>query len=110
MSVIDSGISAAVRAPAHIEIDALASVQAMQDEIAALQSEVAMLRKRDELVKLYMHRVDEELRLASRIQRDFLPKTLPEIGRVRFHTLFRPASYVSGDLYDVMRLDETHVG
>jgi sigma-B regulation protein RsbU (phosphoserine phosphatase) len=32
------------------------------------------------------------------------------VGRVRFHTLFRPAGYVSGDLYDVMRLDETHVG
>ncbi|HMO86471.1 MAG TPA: PP2C family protein-serine/threonine phosphatase, partial [Lacipirellulaceae bacterium] len=26
------------------------------------------------------------------------------------HTLFRPAGYVSGDLYDVMRLDETHIG
>jgi phosphoserine phosphatase RsbU/P len=39
-----------------------------------------------------------------------LPKELPKVGPVRFHTLFRPAGYVSGDLYDVMRLDETHVG
>jgi sigma-B regulation protein RsbU (phosphoserine phosphatase) len=29
---------------------------------------------------------------------------------VRFHSLFRPAGYVSGDLYDVMRLDEDHIG
>jgi sigma-B regulation protein RsbU (phosphoserine phosphatase) len=57
-----------------------------------------------------MHRLDEELRLAARIQQDFLPKFLPQVGRVHFHTLFRPAGYVSGDLFDVMRLDETHVG
>jgi sigma-B regulation protein RsbU (phosphoserine phosphatase) len=57
-----------------------------------------------------MQRLDEEMRLAARLQQDFLPKSLPQIGRVHFHTLFRPAGYVSGDLYDVMRLDEKHVG
>mgnify|MGYP003468259270 CR=1 FL=1 len=31
-------------------------------------------------------------------------------SNVRFQTLFRPAAHVSGDLYDVMRLDESHVG
>jgi sigma-B regulation protein RsbU (phosphoserine phosphatase) len=50
------------------------------------------------------------MRLAARLQQDFLPKALPQIGTVHFHTLFRPAGYVSGDLYDVMRLDEDHVG
>ena len=44
------------------------------------------------------------------MQQDFLPKTLPQIGRVHFHTLFRPAGYVSGDFYDVMRLDEKNIG
>jgi sigma-B regulation protein RsbU (phosphoserine phosphatase) len=69
-----------------------------------------MLRRRDETLRFYMHRVDEELRLAARIQQDFLPKILPQVGRVHFRTLFRPAGYVSGDLYDVMRLDEENVG
>lgn len=82
----------------------------LQDEIQGLHSELNMLRRRDETLRFFMHRLDEELRLAARIQQDFLPKTLPQIGRVHFHTLFRPAGYVSGDLYDVMRLDETHVG
>jgi phosphoserine phosphatase RsbU/P len=57
-----------------------------------------------------MQRLDEELRLAARLQQDFLPKELPQVGTVRFQALFRPAGYVSGDLYDVFRLDETHVG
>jgi sigma-B regulation protein RsbU (phosphoserine phosphatase) len=79
-------------------------------EIDALRSEVEALRSRDRTVHFHMQRLDDELRLAARLQQDFLPKSLPQIGSVRFHTLFRPAGYVSGDLYDVMRLDEKHVG
>jgi sigma-B regulation protein RsbU (phosphoserine phosphatase) len=85
-------------------------IESLQEEILSLQDEVNMLRRRDETLKYYMHRVDEELRLAARLQRDFLPRTLPEVGNVRFHVLFRPATYVSGDIYDVQRLDETNVG
>src|SRR2546421_2750153 len=85
-------------------------VQNLEKEISTLQGEVSLLRRRDEVLNSYMEKLGEELRLASRLQRDFLPKSLPEIGRVRFHTLFKPAHYVSGDLYDVMRLDEKHIG
>ncbi|MEZ0265746.1 MAG: PP2C family protein-serine/threonine phosphatase [Phycisphaerae bacterium] len=83
---------------------------ALQSEIDALSFEVNHLRRRDETLRFYMQRIDEELRLAARIQQDFLPKSLPQVGPVHFHSLFRPAGYVSGDLYDVMRLDEHHVG
>jgi sigma-B regulation protein RsbU (phosphoserine phosphatase) len=82
----------------------------LQGQIASLSSELEALRQRDETVRFYMQRLDEEMRLAARLQQDFLPKSLPQIGRVHFSTLFRPAGYVSGDLYDVMRLDEKHVG
>jgi serine phosphatase RsbU (regulator of sigma subunit) len=81
-----------------------------QEEIDSLRAEVNVLRRRDETLKFYMHRLDEELRLAARLQQDFLPKQLPQVGNVVFHTLYRPAGYVSGDLYDVMRLDERNVG
>ena len=82
----------------------------LQKEIIQLREEINLLRRRDETLNFYMHRMDEEMRLAARLQQDFLPKALPQIGTVHFHTLFRPAGYVSGDLYDVMRLDENHVG
>lgn len=55
-------------------------------------------------------RLDEELRLARRLQMDFLPRTLPEVGLARFAARLQPAGWVAGDFYDVFRLDETHVG
>jgi phosphoserine phosphatase RsbU/P len=103
-------MSLAQTSPA-LQIQTLDStLDGLQSEISQLQQEVDMLRRRDDALNLYMHRMDEEMRLAARLQRDFLPKKLPEVGPVRFHTLYRPAGFVSGDLYDVMRLDETHVG
>ena len=82
----------------------------IQKEMDNLKTEVNQLRRRDDTLKFYMMRLDEELRLAARLQLDFMPKELPQIGNIFFHVLFRPAGYVSGDLYDVIRLDETHVG
>jgi sigma-B regulation protein RsbU (phosphoserine phosphatase) len=84
-------------------------IEDVQTELNELRAELNGLRRRDETLNFYMQRLDEELRLAARIQQDFLPKTLPQVGDVHFHTLFRPAGYVSGDLYDVIRLDERHI-
>ncbi len=96
--------------PSAPEAALLQQVDAMEEEIEMLRTEVSTLRRRDETLNFYMRRLDEEMRLAARLQQDFLPKQLPQIGRLRCHSLFRPAGYVSGDLYDVMRLDEKHVG
>ncbi len=90
--------------------DALAQVDALRSEVESLTAELNLLRRKGETLNFHMSRIDEELRLAARLQQDFLPKTLPQVGRIHFHTLFRPAGYVSGDFYDVMRLDEKHVG
>ena len=84
-------------------------LDAVQNEIDSLKFEINHLRRRDETLKFYMTRLDEELRLAARLQQDFLPKQMPQVGPVHFHVLFRPAGYVSGDLYDMLRLDEKHV-
>lgn len=82
----------------------------LKSENATLRAEVHHLRRRDDTVNTAMTRIDEEMRLAAKLQRDFMPRTLPTLGRARFHSLFRPAGYVSGDLYNVARLDEKHVG
>src|SRR5688572_9036270 len=106
----DAPMPSLPRALPPMAVPVMQQLGELQDEIQNLHGEINQLRRRDETLRFYMHRLDEELRLAARIQQDFLPKMLPQVGPVHFHTLFRPAGYVSGDLYDVTRLDERHVG
>src|ERR1700722_13506486 len=96
--------------PISDPMDTLAQVQSLQNEVAVLNSELSLLRRDREMHDFHFSRLNEELRLAARLQQDFLPKTLPQLGPVHFHTLFLPAGYVSGDFYDSMRLDEKHIG
>jgi len=87
-----------------------ADIQSLQREVADLHAEIGQLRRKGDKLNFHLSRIDEELKLAARLQQDFLPKTLPQLGQIHFHTLFRPASHVSGDFYDVLRLDERHIG
>jgi sigma-B regulation protein RsbU (phosphoserine phosphatase) len=52
----------------------------------------------------------EQLRLAGLVQRDFLPSHLPNSDATQWAALFQPAEWVSGDIYDVARIDEQHLG
>jgi len=52
----------------------------------------------------------EQLRMAGLVQRDFLPAQLPNCDEVQWATIFLPAEWVSGDIYDICRLDEQHIG
>jgi hypothetical protein len=51
-----------------------------------------------------------QLKMAGEVQRNFLPKQLPDSDIVKWATIFRPAEWVSGDIYDIARLDEQHIG
>ncbi len=52
----------------------------------------------------------EQLRLAGLVQQDFLPTQLPSTDRIKWATVFLPAEWVSGDIYNIVRIDEKHVG
>jgi serine phosphatase RsbU (regulator of sigma subunit) len=54
--------------------------------------------------------LSEQLRLAGLVQQDFLPTQLPNTNKVRWATSFLPAEWVSGDIYDIVRIDEQHIG
>jgi sigma-B regulation protein RsbU (phosphoserine phosphatase) len=53
-----------------------------------------------------MDRLHEELNLASRVQRQFIPRVMPRVDGLEFAALFRPAGYVSGDIFDIRQVDE----
>ena len=48
--------------------------------------------------------------MAGAVQRDFLPQTLPDSPQFKWAVAFMPADWVSGDIYDITRLDEKHIG
>ena len=52
----------------------------------------------------------QQFEMAGQVQRNFLPSHLPHTDHLRWAAMFRPAQWVSGDIYDITRLDETHIG
>lgn len=51
------------------------------------------------------HRLDHELTIASQIQTNFLPTTLPDIPGLEFSASLKPASLIGGDFYDVQPVE-----
>lgn len=88
----------------------LAALWSQVSSIQALRTELRMTQRHQGGLADQIGKIDEELRLAAQLQREFLPEKLPGTDAVQFRVLWRPAGYVSGDIYDVTRLDENHVG
>jgi len=81
-----------------------------QREVRQLRAEVALHNRLDGGLKGQMAKMHEELQLAAVVQREFLPREAPTMHGVELASLWRPSNYVSGDIYDLARLDEDHVG
>lgn len=79
-------------------------------EIRRLQSEIDATIQVAEGVRAEIASIDEELRAASMVQREFLPREMPEIDGARVAALWRPAGYVSGDIFDAFRIDHDRIG
>lgn len=82
-------------------------LKAVHDRLTEKSAEVQRVNQR--LQQAYQQ-IDHELELARRIQRSFLPQTLPVMPPARFAVCYRPCGRVGGDFYDVFRLDEEHLG
>ncbi len=80
------------------------------DDLRTLERELRLVERIADGVQAELTRLDEELQMASLVQQEFLPRVPPPIEGVEFAALWRPASAVSGDIYDIVRLDERRVG
>ncbi|MCP4590627.1 MAG: serine/threonine-protein phosphatase [bacterium] len=88
----------------------LATIRRYHRVVKNMEGEVENLQRLSKRINQHFKEVDQEMRLAGRLQRDFLPRDLGTVNAVRFAPLYRPVTWVSGDIYDVFRIDETHVG
>ncbi len=75
-----------------------------------IDKQVDNIRQMSETLSHQHEETQNEMLLAARLQAEFLPHDVPHSGPIRFETIFRPCSWVSGDIYDIFRLDEHHWG
>jgi len=78
--------------------------------IRRLKAELVVAQRFQGGLRGEISRIHDELQLAALVQQEILPSTLPSLHGMNFAALWRPANYVSGDIYDVSRLDEDHIG
>lgn len=107
----DQGVIVLPRSTPPVVVAAtLAALAERQPIVDLLNAELRTARRFQGGLRGEMDRIHDELQLAASVQREFLPRTLPQAPGIDFRVLFRPAGYVSGDIYDVQRLDETTIG
>ncbi len=106
----DGIISCPLDAEPAVVCSVLRTLWSQAPVLMDLKREIKLLRAHEGGLCGQIAQLDEELRMAAQLQKEFMPTELPRVGGVGFDVLWRPAGYVSGDIYDVIRLDETHIG
>ena len=87
-----------------------AMIERYHGRFRRMEQELRNMERLGKRLNQHFHEVDQEMRLAARLQRDFLPRIKDPIDNARFAAIYRPASWVSGDMFDVFRIDEEHTG
>lgn len=95
--------------PCHAAI-ILWTLAQRQPALQQLSTELRITEMSVRSVNTEITKLHEELQSAASIQREYMPKALPTIEGVEMGIVYRPASYVSGDIYDIIELDEDHTG
>lgn len=80
-------------------------LQALADQASAAVYYAGLRESLDE-----KKRIDRDLSLARTIQSTLLPKELPDIEGFELAAFNQPAKEIGGDYYDVIRIDDRHVG
>jgi serine phosphatase RsbU (regulator of sigma subunit)/anti-sigma regulatory factor (Ser/Thr protein kinase) len=83
-------------------LDGLAAQAAPALQVAELvQKQAAEARSRE--------RIEQELKVATLIQQNFLPRELPDLPGWQVAAYYQPAREVGGDFYDFFRLEDGRV-
>ena len=61
-------------------------------------------------IEAYSKALDKEMKKGKKIQRDFLPRRIPQIAGWEIAIYFHPARQVSGDFYDAFMLPDNLLG
>ena len=87
-------------------------------ELSAAQKELKnhadnldkVVDQRTRQLKQMNRKLLDDLEYARDIQKAMLPSVMPDTRDVTFNARYFPAERLSGDFYDIFRLDENHIG
>ncbi|MEM1422441.1 MAG: SpoIIE family protein phosphatase [Planctomycetota bacterium] len=96
--------------PPHAIALAINTVMERQSAFDTVQQELDVSRRFQGGLRGEMDKLHEELQLAASVQQELLPRTMPDVPGAEFGVIFNPAGYVSGDIYDVQRLNDHTIG
>lgn len=82
----------------------------LQKMNGALEAETARLKQTTAELDSKNQRIKEELALANIIQNNMLPKQFPAAFPISFAHKYIPHEYIGGDFFEVIELDENHLG
>lgn len=68
------------------------------------------LRQSNEELEYFKQRMQNDLEAAAAVQKSLLPSTMPSIPGLTISWDLRPSDQLAGDLLNLFRLDEHHVG
>jgi serine phosphatase RsbU (regulator of sigma subunit) len=71
---------------------------------------VELLERLVEQERIERERIEQELRVARRIQQALLPEATPQLDGWKITRYYQPAREVGGDFYDFLRLQDSRVG
>ena len=80
-----------------------------QTELSKLRSQVGLVKCMHNNLSDDFQIVKDELEVAANVQKEFMSTAIQDVHGVSFSSLWKPASVVSGDMYDITQLDEDHV-
>jgi sigma-B regulation protein RsbU (phosphoserine phosphatase) len=75
-----------------------------------LQAKNKLLEQAVERGTLQLQEQEQELKQALEIQKNLLPKELPQLPGMELAGAWQPARTVGGDYFDVLRLDDNRIG
>lgn len=78
-------------------------------QVERLQQMLDDLQLRERIQRNKLQHLEDQIERARVIQHELLPKQIPTLHHGKFHIVHRPLEFLSGDCYDIARLDEHRI-
>ncbi len=80
-----------------------------EDEVSILRSKIGLMSTMRTSLQEDIDQMNNDLNSAAMLQQEFMSSHTEPVHSIYFNTLWRPTGVVSGDMYDITKLDDDHI-